>query len=173
MSELSKMIARSLNSISALMNRVSRNLGMLMLLVMLCAVALQVIARYLFLSPPAWTEELARYAMVWAGYLGATVAFYSNEDPVLHMPKDGTELRKKTYLVARSVAGLVFLLPVVYWSPTILEHHMLRETESLKFVSAYVMLIVPIFSSIILFHIAARLWDAFMGPDSNPSGETL
>jgi len=170
--DLPRLVGRNLNFISALMNRISWNVGVVMLLIMLAAIALQVIARYLFLSPPTWTEELARYAMVWAGYLGATVSFYSNADPVLHTPKDSTKFRRIFYLVTRSVAGLIFLLPIIYWSPTIIEHHMLRETESLKFVSAYVMFIVPIFSSIILFHIAARLWDAFVDPDSDILGES-
>jgi len=68
--------------------------------VMLLTVCIQVVARYLFLSPPAWTEELARYAMVWCGLLGATASFKINADPALFEYKDLqssvlTSLRKR------------------------------------------------------------------------------
>ena len=33
-------------------------------------IAIQVVARYVFSEPPGWTEEGARYAMVWSGLLG-------------------------------------------------------------------------------------------------------
>lgn len=45
---------------------VLENLGGLLLAVMVFLVVYQVIARYIFSSPPAWTEELARYFMIWS-----------------------------------------------------------------------------------------------------------
>ena len=53
------------------------------LALMVALIAIQVVARYVFSEPPGWTEEGARYAMVWSGLLGATVAFKAGGDPVL------------------------------------------------------------------------------------------
>ena len=39
--------------------------------------------RYVFSSPPVWTEDVARYAMVWTGLLGATLSFKTRSDAVL------------------------------------------------------------------------------------------
>lgn len=164
-------IAGGLQVVSAWLNRACWSAGVLLLLLMLGTVALQVIARYVFFSPPAWTEELARYCMVWAGFLGATVSFYKNADPVLATPPGKSSGWHGINLVLRSVAALLFLLPVIYWSPVLLSHHMLRETESMKLVSAYVFAIVPIFSSVILIHIAARLASALAGGGATTSEE--
>ena len=130
------------------------------MLVMLAVVGLQVIARYVFFSPPSWTEELARYCMIWAGYLGATVSFYRREDPVLMRRKRGPAPVSTYFMLLRNSAVVLFLAPIVYWSPVIIRHHMTRQTESMEWISGYVMLIVPLFASIILVHVLARVTSA-------------
>lgn len=45
-----------------------------LLLVMLGAIGAQVVARYAFNMPLVWSEELARYAMIWLAMLAAAVA---------------------------------------------------------------------------------------------------
>lgn len=47
-----------------------------LLLVILTYVSFhQVIARFIFSNPPAWTEELARYTFIWVTFLGVVIAF--------------------------------------------------------------------------------------------------
>ena len=159
MKRLLMLLGGYLQALSAGLNRVCWTSAVVLLLAMLFAVALQVVARYIFFSPPAWTEELARYCMVWAGFLGATVSFYKNADPVLATPAGKSTAHRSIYLGLRSAEVVLFLVPVIYWSPVLLSHHMLRETESMKLVSAYVFAIIPIFSSVILVHVLARLID--------------
>jgi TRAP-type C4-dicarboxylate transport system permease small subunit len=129
----------------------------LLLVAMLLAVGLQVLARYVFFSPPSWTEELARYFMIWSGLLGATVAFYRREDPVLMAPPRirSTALQWLAALV-RTAAVLLFLLPLVYYSPAILQHHALRLTDSTQIQLSIIFIIVPAFAGIILVHLLAR-----------------
>lgn len=50
---------------------------------MFCIVMLQFISRNVFSSPPVWTEDVARYMMVWTGLLGATLSFKTKADAVL------------------------------------------------------------------------------------------
>jgi TRAP-type C4-dicarboxylate transport system permease small subunit len=42
---------------------------------MVVAVTWQVLSRYLFVVPAAWTEELARFLLIWIGTLGAAYAY--------------------------------------------------------------------------------------------------
>lgn len=42
------------------------------------AVSWQVVSRYLFASPSSWTEEIARFLLIWIGTLGAAYAFRRN-----------------------------------------------------------------------------------------------
>jgi len=147
--------------LSADLNRICWVLAGILIVAMLASVGLQVIARYIFFSPPSWTEELARYCMVWAGLLGATVAFHRQEDPVLAAaPQPRAKWLAVMLVLIRASAVVIFLLPVFYWSPVIVAHHMDRLTESMKITSGYVMLIVPIFSAVILVHLLARLMGA-------------
>lgn len=47
--------------------------GLMMALVL--SVSWQVISRYVFAAPSSWTEEAARFLMIWVGLLGAAYAF--------------------------------------------------------------------------------------------------
>ena len=42
---------------------------------MVVSVTWQVLSRYLFVVPAAWTEELARFLLIWIGMLGAAYAY--------------------------------------------------------------------------------------------------
>jgi TRAP-type C4-dicarboxylate transport system permease small subunit len=44
-------------------------------------VAVQVFYRYVLNSSLFWSEELARYMLVWLSFFGATVAYYRNLHP--------------------------------------------------------------------------------------------
>ena len=44
-------------------------------------VAIQVFCRYILNSSLFWSEELARYMLVWLSFFGATVAYYRNLHP--------------------------------------------------------------------------------------------
>lgn len=161
-------IARILTRLSAAVNRVCWVTAGAFLLAMLAAVGLQVIARYVFFSPPSWTEELARYCMIWGGYLGATVSFYRREDPILMGSQSlGTGSLSLFFMLVRNLAVFLFIVPIVYWSPVIIRHHMLRETESMELISGYVMLIIPVFASIVLLHAFARVIEALANRTGN------
>src|SRR5690606_15683132 len=68
-------------------------------------------------EPPAWTEEGARYAMVWAGLLGATLAFRWRQDPVLIKLEIFEHGRGRGVgLALRAIATIVFLGPIWFYS---------------------------------------------------------
>lgn len=49
----------------------------LLMVAMVVSVVWQVLSRYLFVVPAAWTEELARFLLIWIGMLGAAFAYRS------------------------------------------------------------------------------------------------
>ena len=143
---------------------------------MLVFVAIQVVGRYIFNAPPTWTEELARFSMVWGGLLGATVSFKARFDPVLIKPKlsEGPILTwGKTVL--RTAAVLLLLGPVFYYSifgPGLnpargfLGRSLMRTADTLGFPMVYVTIAVPIMAGIILFHLLAQ----HAGDQREPAG---
>ncbi|MFK7885389.1 MAG: TRAP transporter small permease [Gammaproteobacteria bacterium] len=57
---------------------ISKGLGYalaLLMTAMVASVVWQVLSRYLFVVPAAWTEELARFLLIWIGMLGAAYAY--------------------------------------------------------------------------------------------------
>ncbi|HSO61945.1 MAG TPA: TRAP transporter small permease [Desulfobacterales bacterium] len=127
--------------------------GLLLILVLF-----QVVARYIFHNPPAWTEELARYCMVWGGMLGATVAFKSGADPCLVQPPTrGHPLWLLAAQLLRAAATAAFLGPVLYYSDRFLIRTWHRTTEALGVPTALVTVAVPFAVAVILFHLLAQL----------------
>lgn len=129
-------------------------------------VVLQVVARYVFASPPAWTEEMARYAMIWAGLLGATLSFKRGFDPALFAPRDGHgRLRAWLGSLSRSLPVLVYLLPILFFcvvganmsverSFLVRQGRMMASTVDVPLLM--VGIAVPIMILTILLHLLAR-----------------
>ena len=65
------------------LDRICISTALVFMFLMLACVLIQIVARYILQAPPAWTEELGRYAMIWAVMFGATSAFYHQEDPAI------------------------------------------------------------------------------------------
>lgn len=143
---------------------------------MLGFVAIQVVARYLLQFPPTWTEELARFAMVWGGLLGATVSFKANYDPVLVKPSAAiAPVLARLMRLIRAGAVVIFLAPVLYYSlfgpgmdPArgFLGRSVARTADTLGFPMVYVALAVPVAALVILVHLAAR----FSGDEETKPG---
>ena len=128
------------------------------MLVMVVCISIQIVARYIFSEPPAWTEELARYAMIWAGLAGATIACRRRLDPTL---VDAASLKRNSHRVIsrwlEAVAILAFSIPVLVATPAFLELHASRTTDSLQLPSSLVVAIVPLCFITIIFHTLVRL----------------
>jgi TRAP-type C4-dicarboxylate transport system permease small subunit len=156
-----------LDRVSAALNRGALWGAMAAVLTMAFAAAYQVVARYMFDAPPVWTEELARRAMVWAGMLGASVAFRERSDPTLfpdmaQMPGSaGTVLA-----LVRAVGVTVFALPVIYYSlfgPNFdfargfLGRSLDRKAEMLAIPMVWFTAAVPIAFMLIMVHVMAAV----------------
>lgn len=161
-----KFFKSSLCKLSDYTDKVTGIIAMIFLGAMVYAIALQVVARYIFDSPPPWTEEVARYAMVWVGLLGATVSFKAGFDPVLaqipeHLPKPLLLLAG----IVRSLSILLFLLPILWYSffgpdfnftRGFLARNWYLEAETFEISTFFVAIGIPIFVVLVLLHLAAQ-----------------
>lgn len=138
-----------------------------MVAVVLLAVLFQSLARYVFDNPPFWTQELARYAMIWAGALGAAAAFRRGLDPRLVEP--GALFRGRLRTIAEGVA----LVPAAVFSATLLlaslfgpnldparsfmARNLGRVSEALQINMALVVAAVPVMAALVLLAVGFRL----------------
>ncbi len=137
--------------------------GFLALMVVL--IAIQVVARYLFSEPPGWTEEGARYAMVWSGLLGAAVAFKAGGDPVMLRLQSLEGHAAIIWL--RAAAVLLFLGPILYFcvfgpgwdlARGFMARSASRNTEAIGVSMLWFTAALPVSIVAILVHVAAGLF---------------
>ena len=85
--------------------------GMLIVLMaaMVFSVTWQVVSRYLFASPSSWTEEVARFLLIWIGTLGAAYAFRTN----MHIGLDLLP-KKLTGVAARNLHWFTLAVIIVF-----------------------------------------------------------
>lgn len=157
--------------LSAGLDRVCLALAKAGLIGIALVILLQVAARYGMRSPYAWTEELARYLMVWSGLLGATCAFRRGLDPVILSVDAASSLgMQRLARVMLALAVVIFLAPTLHYSvfgPGFnIERGFLwrgagRNSPGLGLNMALVGAVIPITCLIILTHCAARVCGPF------------
>lgn len=151
-------VRRSILQISAVLNRSCEQGAIAFFAAMLSLVVVQVVARYILRAVPVWTEEAARYCMVWGGMLGATIAFYRDEDPrLLQPPKKGPRLWLGLASFLRALAVVLFLGPVIYYSDRFLLRHWQRTSDALGISTFWVTVAVPVAVAVIFIHLIARI----------------
>lgn len=159
--------ARGLDRLSSGLNAVALVGAVLAVLVMVYAAGWQVIARYIFSSPPIWTEELARRAMVWAGMLGASAAFHAGSDPNLFPQMAVIRGRLGAILaLIRAIGVVLFAAPIIWFSlfgPNMnmargfIGRTIGREAEMIPISMAWFTSAVPLAFTLILIHLLARV----------------
>jgi TRAP-type C4-dicarboxylate transport system permease small subunit len=58
-----------------ILDTVLKNALIFLMVALVAAVSWQVLSRYILASPSSWTEEVARFLLIWIGVLGAAYAF--------------------------------------------------------------------------------------------------
>ena len=154
--------ARFLDRLSLGIDRLLRAIALVGLVLMVAFISLQVVARYGFSAPPAWTEEAARYAMVWVGLLGASISYSAGFDPRL-VKLPATLPRPLLALAAllRGAAVVIFLGPILFFcfygpglnpERSFLARSFYTTAESFDMPTIFVAVTVPIFIIAIFLH---------------------
>jgi TRAP-type C4-dicarboxylate transport system permease small subunit len=116
-------------------------------------VAVQVFFRYVLNQSLFWSEELARFLLVWLTFLGASVAYYRKANPGVDVlyARMGPSLRRATTLVIHLVSIGLFAVMLVYgWR---FAHFVrLQISPALNLPKWIVMSVVPVSGSILLVH---------------------
>ena len=160
-------VASLLDRLSGGLNRAALIGAALAVAIMLFAAGWQVIARYLLNQPPIWTEELARFSMVWGGLLGATCAFRFRSDPTLFPEAlKATGGRGLVFTLVRAFGVLCFILPILWFcvfgpgaNPArgYLARLAGRQTETMDLPMIVFGVAIPLAFTLILLHVLADI----------------
>ena len=156
-------------ALSAGIDRVCLFLAKAALVGMVAVIMLQVVSRYGLRQPPVWTEELARYLMVWGGLPGAPAAFRRAADPAIaRVDERAGDRRAQFAKVAIAVTALIFVGPILYFSlvgagfdlsRSFIMRMAARTSPGLGINLAFIAAAIPTVCVIILIHVAARVID--------------
>lgn len=147
----------------------------LVMLLLVVAVLWQVISRYVFASPSSWTEEVARFLLIWIALLGAVYAFRTG----MHLGLD--ILPKKLEGGAARTLKVFTLIMVLMFSTAVLVvggGSLVQLTWELKQYSAvlglpmaFVYSVIPVSGILICFYALAAFGDENIGkPHDTVSG---
>jgi TRAP-type C4-dicarboxylate transport system permease small subunit len=173
-------VGSSILAASATLDRVCLTAAKAAVVGMVAVIMLQVVSRYGLHQPPAWTEELARYLMVWGGLLGATSAFRRAVDPAV-VVADETAGTKAALLakVAVALTTIIFVGPILYYAlvgpnfdlgRSFLMRNAARNSAGLGINLVFIAAAIPAFCTILFVHLAARLVG---GPVRNRQPEVM
>ena len=114
---------------------------------MVVAVTWQVLSRYLFVVPAAWTEELARFLLIWIGTLGAAYAYRNGSHLGLDLLPAGLEgaSRARLIILTHSVCMLfaVAVLVVGGGSLVAMTWELKQYSAAMGLPIAYVYAVIP------------------------------
>lgn len=137
-------------------DKILANTLIVIMSVMVMNVLWQVFSRYIMKDPSSFTDELARYLMIWIGVLGA--AYVSGKN--MHVAIDVLP-KKFSKLVQKRITGFVNLLIIVFvftalivggirlvYITYILDQH----SPSLQIPLAVVYMVLPLSGALIIFY---------------------
>ncbi|WP_432204743.1 TRAP transporter small permease [Cetobacterium somerae] len=140
-----------------------------LLIIMVATVAWQVASRYVFNSPSIFTDELARFLLMWIGMLGTTYAFGSKSH--LSMDYLHTFLKVDTVKVIKiilPILSIVFMGFVMVWGGTLLTLNTMKQLSPVLYIPMGVVYsILPITGVINIFYFITYIGDelALKGSD--------
>lgn len=114
-----------------------------LLLVMLLSILSQIVMRYFFNAPLTWSEELARFAMIWLALLASALAMRRAQHIALTglIPMGPGLQRLVRALVALATIGVLVLLVNYGW--LLVERTMRQQSAALGIPMGYMYLAIP------------------------------
>lgn len=106
---------RVLQKINSIISKIIKVVLIICFAYMTVTLLIQVFGRYLFKVGFPWTEETARYVMIWAVFLGAAYVALNLEHVKVSIVEDLMKSRrqKKTMTVIQHVISLIFVVVVL------------------------------------------------------------
>ena len=153
--------------LSNVVNRIGEIGLVLFLAALAILVFLQVLFRYVLNLPLFWTEEAARYCLVWASFLGAGVAVKRGQHIAVTYLVDHMPPSIRTGVVRVSQVSVAAIVAVMLWGGIqLVQVTRMQLSPALRIPMAYPYLAVPLGSAFMLMHIIAGFFIPVSHPES-------
>ena len=107
----------TLEKVSNVLTKIMRVAMIILFAWMVVALGIQVGARYIFHKSFVWSDESARYFMIWMIFIGATEIIFNDEHIKVTIVEDLVHgIGKRILLFIQDIIGLFFSLMLAYYS---------------------------------------------------------
>ena len=145
--------------ISTVINRCAEMAVFVMISAMAVVVLIEVIFRYALLLPLFWTEEFARYCLVWSSLLAAGIALKRGQHIAVAFVTERLPERIRTAVALWGDILVATMLAVIVWGGiylVTLTRHQLSPAMRLSMSLPY--MAIPTGSAIMLFHVLTSIY---------------
>ncbi len=166
-----------MKTITRILDAVLTRALILLMLLLVGAVLWQVVSRYVFASPSSWTEEIARFLLIWIALLGAAHAFRSGMHlalDVLPRKLEGNSARAlKLFTIGMVVLFSATVLVVGGVSLVFLTWELKQYSAVLGLPMSLVYSVIPVSGLLICLYALGAISDESIGKphDAAVSGE--
>ena len=148
-----------MKTITKILDIVLKNALIVLMVALVSAVSWQVISRYIFSSPSSWTEEVARFLLIWIGVLGASYAFRTGVHlglDVLPKKLTGTSAQiLKLFTVSVVMIFAILVLVIGGGSLVMLTWELKQHSAVLGLPISFVYSVIPVSGVLICFYAVA------------------
>jgi len=144
---------------SDLINRLTEMAIFAIISAMAVDVFIEVILRYVLLLPLFWTEEFARYCLVWSSLLGAGIALKKGRHIAVTFVAERFPERIRTVAALGGDIFVATMVAIVFWGGmylVILTRHQLSPAMRLPMSLPY--MAIPTGAAIMLFHVLTSIY---------------
>ncbi|MGM0782911.1 MAG: TRAP transporter small permease [Pseudomonadota bacterium] len=111
---------------------------------LIAVITLQIVSR-VFFSAVGWTEEVARFLLVWITFLAATLAFQRGRHIAVTFVVDALPARlQRAARVLAVLAGLAFLIALAVIGQRYMQAQSFQKSASLRLSMTWVYAVIPL-----------------------------
>jgi TRAP-type C4-dicarboxylate transport system permease small subunit len=126
----------------------------LLLTVLIVAVFAQVIFRFVIEQPLAWTEELARYCLVWITFLGAAFAMGKKAHVGLEIVKTSLpKMGQKIVSILSTIVSVAFFVIIMDHGLELMSQSMTQLSPVLQIPMGVVYAVLPVSAVLLIINV--------------------
>jgi len=136
---------------------------------MTAIVIVQVFSRYILNHSLFWSEELARYLLVWLTFLGTSVAYYRGMHPTINLFQQhfSPRLKHRLHIIVH-ILSLAFFCVMIWYGAEFAYFVRLQTTPALSLPKWLVFAIIPISGTLLVLHVLGFLQTGVKSGGSKP-----
>lgn len=145
---------RGLIWVNCIYERVLYYLGAALMGTMVVVVTMQIFARYILGDSLSWSDELARFLMIWITFLFAGISFRRGEMIAIEaISQKLPKLARSVLIVAGSLCSVTLFGLLAWFGYSYAEWNMVQTSSALQVPLYFVYLAVPVGCSLMIPHI--------------------